>query len=76
MLANIFMTRFEVEAIGSSLMKPKFWPRRADDVSKIWAQKPPALRDILGCLNYRHTVKFSMGIVITNQADRYNSNRI
>jgi retron-type reverse transcriptase len=61
LLANIFMTVSEVEAINSSPMKPKFWHRYVDDVFTIWPHGQAALKDFLSHLNSRHrNITFSM----------------
>jgi hypothetical protein len=54
LVANIFMTVFEVEAIDSSPKKPKFWYRYVDDVFAIWPHGQAALKNFLVYLNSRH----------------------
>jgi retron-type reverse transcriptase len=63
LLANIFITAFEMEAIDSNPMKLKCWHRYVDDVFAIWPHRPFAFKDFLSHLNSRHpNIKFSMEV--------------
>ena len=63
--ANLFMGKFEQQAIDNSLLKPFIWGRFIDDIFMIWTHGEEHLKTFIGYLNSIHpSIKFSHGIPI------------
>ncbi|XP_046383788.1 uncharacterized protein LOC124154233 [Ischnura elegans] len=60
-VANLFMERFEAEAINTYGKKPKIWLRYVDDTFIIWPHGTEGLDRFLNHLNSRHqNIRFTM----------------
>lgn len=60
-LANLYMEKFEIEAIGSFEHKPTCWLRYVDDIFVIWPHGLETLETFLKHLNNIHSnMKFTM----------------
>ncbi|XP_046387267.1 uncharacterized protein LOC124156652 [Ischnura elegans] len=67
-VANLFMEKFEAEAMDSYSKKPKLWLRYVDDTFVIWPHGEKCLQDYLRHLNAQHpAIKFTMEVEDNNQ---------
>ena len=58
--ANLFMGKFEQQAIDNSLLKPFSWWRFIDDIFMIWTHGEEHLKTFIGYLNSIHpSIKFT-----------------
>ena len=57
---NLFMGKFEQQAIDNSLLKPFIWWRSIDDIFMIWTHGVEHLKSFMGFLNSIHpSIKFT-----------------
>lgn len=62
-IANLFMTKFEKDALENYSLKPKLWKRYVDDTFVIWPHGLNELNKFLSYLNGLHEdIKFTMEI--------------
>ena len=60
-VANLFMEKFEREALDSYLLKPSKWKRYVDDTNVVWPHGEDELRKFLTHLNsISPNIKFTM----------------
>ena len=58
--ANLFIGKFEQQAIDNSLLKPFIWWRLIDDIFMIWTHGEEHLKSFIGFLNSIHpSIKFT-----------------
>ena len=58
--ANLFMGKFEQEALAAALLSPLIWWRYIDDVFLLWTHGEDKLNDFITYLNNLHpTIKFT-----------------
>ena len=58
--ANLFMSKFEQQAIDNSLLKPFIWWRFINDIFMIWTHGEEHLKSFIGFLNsIHHSIKFT-----------------
>ena len=58
--ANLFMDRFETEALAGFPLKPLTWKRFIDDIFMIWTHGEQSLKQFIDYLNSLHeTIKFT-----------------
>ena len=58
--ANLFMGKFEQQAIDNSSLKPFIWRRFIDDIFMIWTHGEEHLKTFIGYLNSIHlSIKFT-----------------
>ncbi|XP_042202209.1 uncharacterized protein LOC121852182, partial [Callorhinchus milii] len=62
-IANMFMEKFESDAIHTSTQRPSLWKRYVDDTFVIWPHGLPALNHFLDHINSRHpSIRFTMEV--------------
>ncbi|XP_042202463.1 uncharacterized protein LOC121852562 [Callorhinchus milii] len=62
-IANMFMGKFESDAIQTSTLRPSLWKRYVDDTFVIWPHGLPALNHFLDHINSRHpSIRFTMEV--------------
>ncbi|XP_061404410.1 uncharacterized protein LOC133340310 isoform X1 [Lethenteron reissneri] len=62
-VANVFMEKFETDAIQTSTLLPSLWTRYVDDTFVIWPHGLPALNQFLNHINSIHpSIKFTMEV--------------
>ena len=60
-VANLFMEKFEKEALDSYPLKPSRWKRYVDDTNVVWPHGEDELRKFLSHLNsISPNIKFTM----------------
>ena len=67
LVANLYMERFERQALDSYLLKPKEWKHCVDDTNFIWPHGRGSLDEFFYHLNNQHaSIKFTMEIEENN----------
>ncbi|XP_042202441.1 uncharacterized protein LOC121852537, partial [Callorhinchus milii] len=62
-VANIFMEKFETDAIQTATLRPTLWKRYVDDTFVIWPHGRPALDQFLDHINSIHpAIRFTMEV--------------
>ncbi|XP_075923264.1 uncharacterized protein LOC142924610 [Petromyzon marinus] len=62
-VANVFMEKFETDAIQTATLRPTLWKRYVDDTFVIWPHGQPALDQFRDHINSIHpAIRFSMEV--------------